>query len=275
MLLSGLFPDSKPDFLHFIVDRSRPRVSARMRLGMNFLFSPPPVLHHSLCAWTGIKRKRGSMAQPDPVLTARRKALLNAKDAPSPSSASKPIEFITEQLKRPVFNGRYNFQGDDLRVGAPVTLYHRVFSQFQDDLQVPLDPMELDTKYLSDVNTLCGQSSALYSSEAERQSHVMKTLGTVLGFFFKTRMSDLAKNDAKSDGVVSIECGSGLETAFILILELKNEIGVGGCDPAIQALQSYRKYWLKVSREKCLMNYDICLLTIFVVSMPLREFLLS
>jgi hypothetical protein len=216
------------------------------------------------------------MSLPDSLLSARQKAVSYAEAAPSPSSASKPVHFINEQTKRPVYNGRFNLQGDDLRVGAPVTLYHRVFSQFQEDLQVSLDSMELDTQYLSDVNTLCGQSSALYLTEAERERHVMKTLGTVLGFFFKTRTTDLGnKENAKSDGVVSIECGSDLETAFIFILELKNEIGVGGCDPAIQALQSYRKYWLGVSREKCLMNYDICLLTIFVVSTPSRQFLLS
>jgi hypothetical protein len=216
------------------------------------------------------------MSLPDSLLSARRQTVSNAKAAPSPSSASKPVQFIDEQAKRPVYNGRFNFEGDDLRVGAPVTLYHRVFSQFQEDLQVPLDSMELDTKYLSDVNTLCGQSSALYVNEARRHIAVMKTLGTVLGFLFKARMTELGnKENAKSDGVVSIECGPELETAFIFILELKNEVGVGGCDPAIQALQSYRKYWLEVSREKCLMNYDICLLTIFVVSTPSRQFLLS
>ena len=136
--------------------------------------------------------------------------------------------------------------------------------------------MELDTKYLSDVNTLCGQLSGLYTNEAKRHSAVMKTLGTVLGLLFKTQTTDLGnKENAKSDGVVSVDCGPELESAFVFILELKNEVGVGGCDPAIQALQSYRKYWLEVSREKRLMNYDIGLLTIFLVSTPSRQFLLS
>lgn len=228
---------------------------------------------------TGVKRKRGDKSPSHSLLFAREQAVLNAHAAPSPSSASKAVQFITEQAERPVYNGRYGPEspdGGNLRVGAPVTLYHRVFSQFQEDLQVPLDSMELDTKYLSDVNTLCDESSAIYKKESERERHVMKTLGTVLGFVFKHRKTGLEhKENANSDGVVSIECGSDLETAFIFILELKNEIGAGSCDPAIQALQSYRKYWLEVSREKCLMNYDICLLTIFVVSTPLRQFVLS
>jgi hypothetical protein len=51
----------------------------------------------------------------------------------------------------------------------------------------------------------------------------------------------------KSDGVILQPCGGF--NAVLVVLEIKNEIGMGGSDPYNQASLAYRKYWVKESHR--------------------------
>ena len=51
----------------------------------------------------------------------------------------------------------------------------------------------------------------------------------------------MVEDGVKSDRVMPQPCG--LSTAYLLIQEIKNEIGEGHADPYNQGSLAYRKYW--------------------------------
>ena len=48
---------------------------------------------------------------------------------------------------------------------------------------------------------------------------------------------------AKCDGMVAGSSAYGLEQAWMVFLEIKNEIGTGSSDPSIQASFAFQMYW--------------------------------
>ena len=52
-------------------------------------------------------------------------------------------------------------------------------------------------------------------------------------------------NGTKADGVITLQIGD--DRIVFLIIELKRELGEGGCDPATQAGLSMRRTWIELS----------------------------
>jgi len=59
----------------------------------------------------------------------------------------------------------------------------------------------------------------------------------------------IACSGAKCDGTVMALSACQSEKGWVMLVEVKNEVGTGGCDPSIQASEAYLKYWSDVHRK--------------------------
>jgi hypothetical protein len=143
--------------------------------------------------------------------------------------------FQIEQNKRPVLNGRpsYNY-------GLPVGLFHPIFDSFQAARKEDLSYADAET-YAS-VRELFKASADIYLTKDDRISAINKPLLKLLG----RKFLNIFGPSVESDGVLYQHCG--LSNAYLLIREVKNEIGSGLADPYNQASLSYRKYWAEGRR---------------------------
>ena len=77
----------------------------------------------------------------------------------------------------------------------------------------------------------------LYRDKNKRASAIEEPLRTLLGRAFTLTRA----NKVESDGVMIQSCGQS--TVYLMIHELKNEIGVSGSDPYNQGSLAYQRYW--------------------------------
>ena len=147
------------------------------------------------------------------------------------SSAAQVVNFAEGQRKHPVLNGRpINCHAE------PIGLYHPVFNDFQDAMANP-EPLCYDATTYSAVRSIFDVFSRIYDDEKERVATIQEHLQTLLG----RRLGVVAGQGVISDGVISTSCRTS--TAYLLIQEVKNEIGTGHSDPYNQASLAYRRYW--------------------------------
>ncbi|KAG8694312.1 hypothetical protein FRC11_002276, partial [Ceratobasidium sp. 423] len=144
------------------------------------------------------------------------------------SNAAKPADFYEQQqsTRKHILIGR-----PVDHTGPPITLYHPVFGRFLRNLQ-SVEP--LSAVAYSNVADYFHISQALYSEEDGRDDKSRTPLATVLGGV----LSKVWVRGAQPDGANPTD-----DSAWCIIMEMKNEIGSGACDPSIQAAQSYTQCW--------------------------------
>lgn len=147
------------------------------------------------------------------------------------SDASRPSEFLKEQNKDSTsfLNGR-PYQ----HTWFPIGLYHDVFDAFLQGITATGDLSA--TQYVA-VERLLFSSQELYAKQGSRVDIIKPDLDAVLDVHIQKE--DIAKCEA--DGVITVT--DGPLHAYCAVLEVKDEIGIGGCDPSIQGAQSYAHYW--------------------------------
>jgi len=154
------------------------------------------------------------------------------RNGPPASGGAKIGNFAEEQkLSRAVWNGR-----PSERHAEPLGLYHPVFSEFHDAME-DTEPFCADAATYDAVRNIMNAFSDIREDSNERASAIEEFLKTLLDRAFT---STTAKK-VKSDGVMTQPCGQF--TAYLMILEMKNEIGEGGSDPYNQGSLAYQKYW--------------------------------
>ena len=164
------------------------------------------------------------------------------KDAPAPSIAAKTTTFKEEQEKRPIFNGR-PFENH----GLPVHLFHPAFSQFQRTRDDP--SLNLTAKDYHNAHQYITLSAALYDTESLRQEAILRSLNSAISFDLHGVKSE---GGTMPNGSIVLRTASDSQ-AIAGIYELRNEIGMGNSDPAVQGSLSYRKAW--VSDKVCCVPY--------------------
>ena len=141
------------------------------------------------------------------------------------------MNFAEGQRKHPVLNGRpINCHAE------PIGLYHPVFNDFQDAMANP-EPLCYDAAMYSAVRSIFDVFSRIYDDEEERVETIQEHLQTLLG----RKLGVVVGQGVISNGVISTLCHTSM--AYLLIQEVKNEIGTGHSDPYNQASLAYRKYW--------------------------------
>ena len=122
--------------------------------------------------------------------------------------------------------------------GLPVYLFHPVFSHFQCTL---IDPnINLTTDDYSRAYKYMCVSATLYKMKAWRRDTISTCLSEAVHFGLSPVMN---ADGTKVDGSIVTPTLDNYP-ARAGIYELKNEIGAGSSDPAIQGSLSYRKTWV-------------------------------
>ena len=102
--------------------------------------------------------------------------------------------------------------------------------------QAPPDPSTYPT-----IRDLFSAFAAIHDTERHRIDAISQPLHALIGGTFFI----IVANGVKSDGILlQPSCGS---SAYVSLLEVKNEIGVGHSDPYNQGSLAYRKYWAEES----------------------------
>ncbi|KAG8944247.1 hypothetical protein FRC03_002134 [Tulasnella sp. 419] len=157
----------------------------------------------------------------------------HVKQVSEPSTLAQVSQFKKEQGRSPMLNGRYP-DPDIPLFGLPVSLYHDAFSVFQAHLEAQPNA----AKYPA-IFELQNAAGVIYSVESERLDAIRPLLQAVLD----TGILVEEVHGRRSDGVVSTWVSGCQTSAYCAVLEMKNEIGTGHCDPSIQGQFSYREYW--------------------------------
>ncbi|CAE6471454.1 unnamed protein product, partial [Rhizoctonia solani] len=147
------------------------------------------------------------------------------------STLSKPSHFRDFQVE-----GGNILNGHPLEAkGLPIGLFHPVFDSFEGRIDSPsftATPLQL-----SSARALLAASQYLYGKETGaggRTETLKPLLNRLLGVFIQNS----GVLGTHSDGLVQAQTGG-----YQMIMEVKNEIGVGGCDPSIQGAVAYANYW--------------------------------
>ncbi|QRV96600.1 kinase domain protein [Ceratobasidium sp. AG-Ba] len=169
----------------------------------------------------------------DPDQTKLKEAV---NQGPSPSTAAKPSNFLEEQLRgaAPIYNGRPRS-----KQGLPLEIYHPVFHAFTQRIQSNDIP---DSDSLRAMEFFMSISQAVYACEAQRTLAVKNHLKSLLGV---EAITVEPANSCTADGVIMTKSHVAIDdpSAYLLVMEVKNEVGTGDSDPSIQGAKSYARYW--------------------------------
>jgi hypothetical protein len=168
--------------------------------------------------------------------------------------------FRVEQDKRPVLNGR-----PSRNFGLPIGLFHDIFNTFEAEWTNQSLPNAGEGLYTT-VKHLFKASADIYENASDRLRAIDPHLVDLLGFSFTVAEAP----GVKSDGVLERRCGTS--TAYLVIREVKNEIGTAQSDPYHQGSLAYRKYWAAQPRKyKALCKCSRASLTISLLEDTVRR----
>ncbi|KAG8734821.1 hypothetical protein FRC10_011395, partial [Ceratobasidium sp. 414] len=166
-------------------------------------------------------------------------------DGKSASLAATHSQFASQQ-KAPetaILNGR-----PQERVGLPVQLFHPVFDKFTKTLESA--EVLAPPKYAA-TEKLLNASPNIYRAEEHRWRDLLPLMTTALASEIVT---DIVPKCTANGVVTCVDVDTALK-GYCAIIEVKNEVGTGNCDPTIQAAESFAIYW---SQEKMTSLRNIC-----------------
>ncbi|CAG8827639.1 23194_t:CDS:2 [Gigaspora margarita] len=161
-------------------------------------------------------------------------------------------------------------------VGPPVQAYHDVFNQFLRDYHN--EDLEMGKEHYQWTLGFIHEMANIYSSKHERSKIFRERFQQLFGEELKIIRLD---DESSNDGV--LECNFHSFSVLRLLVEIKNEIGTGKCDPTTQAGTSYAKYYTQEKNEKlikwcnwpsfilCLAGPWVCILGAVYVEKPIVD----
>ena len=176
-----------------------------------------------------------------PSLAGCEMALKKALAAESPSTSAKSQEYRKYQCNSPIYDGRYDAKNPTDTIALPIQLFHPVFAHFLDDimnqyLPVPEHILRVTVEYIWNL-------SAIYESEDQWMAAHRSLLEDALGV---TILKWVNVDASKPDGVYEAELRGSQKKVFLVLLEHKNELGDGRCDPPRQADLSFTQFVAQV-----------------------------
>jgi hypothetical protein len=158
----------------------------------------------------------------------------------SPAFGSKSTNYAQSQISPPltIYDGRCA-EGNLSTVGPPIHIFHPVFNHFTHLVESPNIPTDGELK---SVLRLMRFASGIYADEVTYNYRLRRYLGDILGVEIP---EETLPDGARPDGLISVALG-GHSFPYVFI-ELKREIGEGGCDPTTQVGLSMRRSWIHIS----------------------------
>ncbi len=122
----------------------------------------------------------------------------------------------------------------------PISIYEPAFARFKDRLSQPIESFELSYEDFRKAYRIIEVSSDLFENEEERRKKLeMLNILDEKTFWTESRVS-ISGSCIIPDGRVT-EFWETMVLIFLVICELKNSMGEGGCCPSRQVQQCYIK----------------------------------
>ncbi|PKB92769.1 hypothetical protein RhiirA5_236632, partial [Rhizophagus irregularis] len=142
-------------------------------------------------------------------------------------------------------------------VSMPLILYDPVFFMFKSAFNN--EGLIIDKEHnqwtLECINTM----AKFYPNEKLRQKKFHELIRKLLAKDVKVLVLD---DKSSNDGTCELDFHS--YSVLYLLIEIKNEIGIGKCDPTAQAAASYAKFYTQEKNEKLL---KVCNLPCFIIGL--------
>ncbi|RXW24486.1 hypothetical protein EST38_g1381 [Candolleomyces aberdarensis] len=163
---------------------------------------------------------------------------------PPPSTAAKSYEYsnLQKDSATAIHDGRLS------RAGPPLEIFHPIFRLFLGLVRDPShQPLPSD---ILGIQELFHYNSTIIA-ESTRNSELLPLFAKLLG----CTIAQYVNPDGTIPDAMYVISVDGM-TLAALVLELRNELGDGGCDPSTQAGHSMRCTWIqnderKRVRDKC------------------------
>jgi hypothetical protein len=153
--------------------------------------------------------------------------------------AAKSTEYFESQgdITQAIYDGRRGLY--NATIGLPIQIFHPIFDDFTRMVNDP--DVQPTIEDLANVHELMCDAGEL-RPEFPYRERLRLVLGRILGTHISV---DPLLDRSQPDGIVTLEvCNSLLP---YMILDVKREMGQGGCDPTTQAGLYMRRSWIHES----------------------------
>ena len=160
---------------------------------------------------------------------------------PSEGAKSTGYQKIQCDLAQAIYDGRRAPIEPISTIAPPIQIFHPIFDDF---IHLVNDPeCQPDVGDIKDVQELMYFASEVGRKELGQyglNEGLRKRLRRILQAEVHVEPND---DRTEADGVITLQIGD--DRIKFLILELKRELGEGGCDPTTQAGLSMKRSWIE------------------------------
>jgi len=164
-------------------------------------------------------------------------AVKSAMAKPAPPSAAHITNLLHVQQHNHILISRPHSTR-----GPPVTIYEPTFAHFRHNVKRRIE-LGIPPDYYRIVSAFLFTSCDLYACECERRDALLPILNALLGRAIIPGKSSEHGCNGGGTCTAKVELGGMGISALLMLWELKNEIGTGGCDPSVQASFSFTRWW--------------------------------
>lgn len=165
------------------------------------------------------------------------RALATLGSAPSGGARSSGYHISQGAVDQTIYDGRTPRHGNGIfTIAPPIQIFHTIFDEFthllnSPDVQPTIEDLEKVYKFM---HTL----SLIRTAEEKYGEIVRASISEVLG---ETVLEVPNPDGSRPDGVIMINDNTDIPC---VVIEMKREMGEGGCDPTSQAALSMRRSWI-------------------------------
>ena len=163
----------------------------------------------------------------------------------TPSEGAKSTGYIKIQGDdaQAIYDGRRAPTGLISTIAPPIQIFHPIFDDFIHLVNDPdFQPTVDDIKNVQELMYFASEVGRKEEGKFGLNQGLRKRLRRILQAEVHVEPND---DETKADGVITLQIGDA-RIAY-LILELKRELGEGGCDPTTQVGLSMKRSWIEPS----------------------------
>ena len=171
------------------------------------------------------------------------KTVLTPGMTPSEGVKSTGYRKIQGDAAQAIYDGRRAPTGSISTIAPPIQIFHPIFDDFIHLVNDPdFQPTVDDIKHVQELMYFALVVGRIEEGQSGLNQGLRMRLRRILQAEVHVEPND---DGTKADGVITLQIGDG--RIMYLILELKRELGEGGCDPTTQAGLSMKRSWIEPS----------------------------
>jgi hypothetical protein len=173
---------------------------------------------------------------------------------PTPSEGAKSNGYrkIQTNEAQVIYDGR-RAQNGPSTIAPPIQIFHPIFDDFIHLVNDPgVQPTPDDLKKVQELMDYAAEVGRVEEGNGGYNEGLRGRLRRILQLDVHVEPN---LDATSADGVITLQVGDA-RIAF-LILELKRELGEGGCDPSLQAGLSMKRSWINPSVSNNHIHLDL------------------